>query len=142
MDADTTTDWRGLSANLANAAHRLRLTAVNLASDPGVPDLVRRSPGFLAMVRDAELVEAFLERWREAERLDPPPRSDLVVTCGVAPGVAVMEPRTRAGREWLALALVRPWERQGDNVTAESVTIGELVRHARADDLFVSFREA
>jgi hypothetical protein len=69
MDDKRTTDWRALSAYLANAAHQLRLTVVNLASDPNVPDVVRRSTAFLAAARNAELVDVFLERWREAERL-------------------------------------------------------------------------
>jgi hypothetical protein len=138
MDTDTTTDWRGMSANLANAAHRLRLAVVNLALDPSVPELVRRSPAFVAAVRDAELVEAFLERWREAERNA---NADLVVVVGVPVGFATVAWTGADVKRWLLnrsgrFFMVTP---DAGVVTVHVNDVDDLVRDAEADGLTVVF---
>lgn len=139
MDADTTTDWRGLSANLANAAHRLRLKVVNLASDPSIPEAVRRSPWFLAAVRDAELVEAVVDQWREAERTSS---AELVVRVGA--GGSAVTFRTDAAKAWLFDNLLPGWTLSpADNtVTMDAASANQLAVDAKADNLVVVVVEA
>ena len=130
MDADTTTDWRGLAA-------------VNLASDPSVPDLVHRSPSFLAIVRDAELVEAFLERWREAER-----KSSAELVVRFAHGRACVMFNTDKATAWLFENLPRvpgpvPELRPADNTLTMGADSGrQVVAAAEADKLGVFVVEA
>ena len=136
---DTTTDWRALSAYLANAAHRLELTVVNLASDPNLPDVVRRSPAFLAAVRNAELVDVFLERWREAERQAS---AELVVRVGSGNADVVF--RSEHAKAWLFANLPAGWTLvPNDNlVVVDTTAVDDLVRRAKVDNLAVSVVEA
>jgi hypothetical protein len=139
MDDERTTGWRALSAYLANAAHRLQLTVVNMASDPSLPDVVRRSPAFLAAVRNAELVDVFLERWREAERLAS---AELVFRVGAGNADVVF--RSEHAKAWLFANLPSVWTLvPNDNlVTVDAAHVDDLVKHAKADNLVVSVVEA
>lgn len=139
MDADTTTDWRGLSANLANAAHRLRLKVVNLVSDPSVPEAVSRSPWFLAAVRDAELVEAVLDQWREAERT-----SSAELVFRLLEGRTSVTFNTDAAKAWLFGRLPEGWELlvHESTVTMDPGAGRRLLADAKADNLVVVVVEA
>jgi|694.fasta_scaffold20032_4 hypothetical protein len=139
MDTDATTDWRALSAYLANAAHRLQLTVVNMASDPNLPDVVRRSPAFLAAVRNAELVDVFLERWREVERQVS---AELVVRVGAGNADVVF--RSEHAKAWLFANLPAGWTLvPNDNLVVVDITaVDDLVRRAKVDNLAVSVVEA
>ena len=136
---DATTDWRALSAYLANAAHRLQLTVVNMASDPNLPDVVRRSPAFLAAVRNAELVDVFLERWREVERQVS---AELVVRVGAGNADVVF--RSEHAKAWLFSNLPAGWTLvPNDNLVVVDITaVDDLVRRAKVDNLAVSVVEA
>ena len=139
MDDKRTTDWRELSAYLANAAHRLELTVVNMASDPSLPDIVRKSPAFLAAVRNAELVDVFLERWREAERQAS---AQLLVRVGAGNADVVF--RSEHAKAWLFANLPAGWTLvPNDNlVTMDAAEVDDLVRRAKVDNLAVSVVKA
>jgi len=139
MDDKRTTDWRELSASLANAAHRLELTVVNMASDPNLPDVVRRSPAFLAAVRDAELVDVFLERWREAERQAS---AELVFRVGGDNAEVVF--LSENAKAWLFAKLPAHWMLvpSDDLVSVGADDVHDLVRNAKASNLAVSVVEA
>jgi len=169
---DTTNDWRALAAYLANAAHRLQLTVVNMASDPNLPDVVRRSPAFLASVRNAELVDVFLERWREAERqagveLVANAVVDVLVDMSRQPKHQASAPKverqggadlfivvyatvadvafgTEHAKAWLFANLPAGWTLvPNDNlVTVDAAEVDDLVRRAKADNLAVDVVEA
>jgi hypothetical protein len=163
MDDKRTTDWRALSAYLANAAHRLELTVVNMASDPNLPDVVRRSPAFLASVRNAELVDVFLERWREAERQagvelvanavvdvlvdmsrQPKHQASAELVFRVGAGDAEVVFRSEHAKAWLFANLPAGWTLvPNDNlVTVDAAEVDDLVRRAKADNLAVDVVEA